>query len=188
MERRRIVIESPLKGDLETNRRYATWCCRYMHEQGYAPIASHLVAPWFMDDRVPADREAGINMPWFWLPGDPHYFFVDLGESSGMTAARVRCISLGLPVLENCRLPARYFELHQDGHWPPHTPGFGPEVSVLPRGWCDPEHPNFDQLTFDRALAEQAEFDRWAAAGNENQKTAELLETLREVLVPRTGD
>lgn len=160
-----------------------------MHEQGYAPIASHLVAPWFMDDRVLAEREAGIDMPWFWLPGVPHHFFVDLGESSGMRAARDRCQALGLPFVDGCRLPAEQLAMHREGRWPPHTPGFGPEPSVLPQGWCDPEHPNFDELTFERALEEQAEFDRRTASSEEeNRKTADLLGTLREVLVPRKGD
>jgi hypothetical protein len=127
MEHQRIIIESPLNGDFATNRRYATWCCRHMHECGYSPLASHLVAPWFMDDRIAADRDAGIGMPWFWLPDVTHYFFMDLGMSTGMLRALERCHNEGIPTFEGNRLPLRHLQSFQSGQWPPHTPGFGPE-------------------------------------------------------------
>jgi hypothetical protein len=124
MNQQKVVVESPLKGDFATNRLYATWCCRHLHESGFAPIASHLLDPWFLDDREEADRAAGISMPWFWLPDAPHFFFVDLGLSSGMVAARLRCTELGIPISEDCRLPALLWEAFRRGEQPPHTPGF----------------------------------------------------------------
>lgn len=206
MERQRIIIESPLSGDFITNRRYATWCCRYMHEAGYSPLASHLVAPWFMDDRDAEDRAAGIEMPWFWLPDVPHHFFIDFGMSSGMVAALQRCRAFGIPTLEDISLPARYLQSFQNGKWPPHTPGFGPEQEEdfdiqagglglslaeaverygehveLPRGWCDPEHPSFDPAAFERALLEQEAYDRSLSPEVEARRTAELIESLQEV-------
>lgn len=125
MERQPIVIESPLKGDFALNRRYATWCCRHMHECGHSPIASHLLAPWFMDDRVEEDRLAGVEMPWVWQPGVPHYFFIDLGVSGGMALATARCMELGIPIFEHNHLPPRHWQSFRSGEWPPHTPGYG---------------------------------------------------------------
>lgn len=126
MERSRIIIESPLKGDFATNRLYATWCCRHMHECGYSPLASHLVAPWFLDDRVDDERQAGITMPWFWQPDVPHYFFIDLGESGGMLAGKEHCLELGIRIVEDNKLPMQYWQRFEGGEPPPHTPGFGP--------------------------------------------------------------
>lgn len=201
MERQRIIIESPLSGDFLNNRRYATWCCRHMHEAGYSPLASHLVAPWFMDDRDAEDRAAGIDMPWFWLPGVPHIFFVDFGMSSGMLAAESRCRFLGIPTFDEARLPPGHLKSFLDGLWPPHTPGFGPDqdeaedfdlqaggrgmsvAEVVKRyGWCNPDHPDFDEGAFKRALAEQDAYDESLSPEEEKHRTAELIESLREVL------
>lgn len=210
MERKRVIVESPLSGDFLTNRRYATWCCRYLHESGYSPLASHLVAPWFMDDRDAEDRSAGIDMPWFWLPDVSHHFFTDFGMSSGMLGALRRCRERGIPTLEDATLPRKYLKSFLDGLWPPHTPGFGPDQAepraedfdlqaggaglsvaeavekygpvALPPGWCDPDHPNFDAALYERALAEQEAYDKTLSPQEEAQRTAELIEALREVL------
>jgi hypothetical protein len=205
MKRQRIIIESPLSGDFLNNRRYATWCCREMHEAGYSPLASHLVAPWFMDDRDAEDRAAGIDMPWFWLPDVPHIFFIDFGISLGMVSALQRCRVLGIPTMENFNLSARYLRGFLDGKWPPHTPGFGPEQAEtdddfrglerlgplrgLPPGWCDPENGNYDPVMFEQALTEQEAYDESLSSSDETQKTAELLESAGEVLKlpPRSG-
>ncbi len=124
----RIVIESPLKPSENwsflAHRRYALWCCRHMYECGYAPIASHLIFPAYLDDRVDAERLAGIDMPWVWLPDVPHYFFVDLGISTGMTLARQRCVELGIEVHDDNRLPPRHLLAFSNDERPPHTPGF----------------------------------------------------------------
>lgn len=125
---KRIVIESPLKPSeqwsFSDHRRYALWCCRHMYECGYGAIASHLIFPFFLDDRVDVERAAGINMPWVWLPDVPHYFFEDLGVSSGMQFGRQRCLDLGIEIHEGNRLPPRHLLAFCAGHMPPHTPGF----------------------------------------------------------------
>lgn len=125
---KRIVIESPLKpSELWTfgaHRRYALWCCRHMYECGFAPIASHLIFPSFLDDRVEEERSAGINMPWVWQLDVPHYFFVDLGVSSGMALGKQRCLDLGIGVVDDNRLPPRLWAAFVAEEAPPHTPGF----------------------------------------------------------------
>lgn len=198
MERKRVIVESPLSGDFVTNRRYATWCCRHLHEGGYSPLASHLVAPWFMDDRDAEDRAAGIDMPWFWLPDVPHHFFIDFGMSNGMVSALHRCRALAIPTLENVTLPPAHLKSFLEGRWPPHTPGFGSAedepaddlaglerfapLRGLPRGWCDPEHANYDPIMYTQALADQEAYDKSLSPAAEAQTTADLIESLREVL------
>ena len=117
------VVESPLKGNFAVNRLYATWCCRHLHDCGFSPLASHLLAPWFLDDRVEDERQAGIRMPWFWQTDVPHYFFRGLGLSSGMIFAKGRCLELGIPTFDE-ELPQPYWEAFQRSEQPPHTPGF----------------------------------------------------------------
>lgn len=124
MERPCIAIESPLKGNFSLHRAYLTWCCRYMHECGYSPLASHLVAPWFLDDRIEDERTAGFSMPWFWRKEAPHYFFTDLGMSGGMVISAKRCLEMGIAVVEDNHLPSGYWSSFQKGELPPHTPGF----------------------------------------------------------------
>jgi hypothetical protein len=184
MERPRVVIESPLSGDFLKNRRYATWCCRYMHEAGFSPLASHLVAPWFMDDRDAVDRAAGIDMPWFWLPDVPHHFFTDFGMSSGMVAALDRCRGLGISTLEEATLPPHYLQLFLDGEWPAHTPGFGPDAGLV-RGWCDPDNENYDAALVEQADREADEWERALSPDEGTTRTVDMLESLREVLRPK---
>jgi len=95
-----------------------------MYECGYAPIASHLIFPSYLDDRVDEERRAGIDMPWVWLPDVPHYFFTDLGVSTGMNLGLERCRELGIEVSEGNRLPPRHWQAFLDEGSPPHTPGF----------------------------------------------------------------
>ena len=95
-----------------------------MYECGYGAIASHLIFPFFLDDRVGVERAAGIDMPWVWLPDVPHYFFEDLGVSTGMRLGRQRCLDLGIEIHDGNRLPPRHLMAFVAGLLPPHTPGF----------------------------------------------------------------
>lgn len=125
-ERKRIVIESPLSGDFLRNLRFALWCCRATYLAGYAPAASHLLCPWFMDDRSPEERADGIDWPWFWQPDIPHWFCTDLGISDGMYRAAERC-GLSVSQIRSIELsvyaPSAWAAFER-GEWPPHTPGF----------------------------------------------------------------
>lgn len=125
----RVVIESPLAGDWQNNFRYALWCARAVWlRYGHSAIASHLINPWYMDDTVLRERQAGIDNEWVW--GDkeaPHWFFTDLGMSRGMVLALDRCEANGYGRRKDLRLVdvnVSCWEAFQAGHWPPHTPGF----------------------------------------------------------------
>ena len=123
----RGIVESPLAGDTVNNLRFALWCCRYLWGRHKVhAIASHMICPWFLDDSIPAEREAGIDWDWVWQPGVRHWFFGDLGWSSGMSAARDRCNDLGIGtnVVSLGISGSEYWVAFQRGEWPPHTQGF----------------------------------------------------------------
>lgn len=57
-----IYICSPYAGNIEENIRFARAACRYAAEQGFTPVAPHLLYPQFLNDAVPAERDAGMKM------------------------------------------------------------------------------------------------------------------------------
>jgi hypothetical protein len=123
--RQRIVVESPLLGDSKENLRYLLWCCRAAYLAGYAPIASHLVCPWFMNDQDAKERADGFDCPWMWT-GSRHLFFVDLGMSDGMSKAKERCKADGLKYdfIGLAAISPNCWAAYQRGGWPPATEGF----------------------------------------------------------------
>ena len=124
---RRLVVESPLAGDTVRNFRFLLWCLRalWVQDKTYG-IASHLINPFFMDDSVPEEREAGINNVWVWSGEAVHVRFMDLGESTGMRLAKQHCDDLSIP----CRdvtlaiYAPECWAAFERGEWPPHTKGF----------------------------------------------------------------
>lgn len=123
-----IVVESPLAGDTARNKRFAAWCCRAVWEvERVVAIASHLICPQYLDDRVPEERAAGMALKVCW-GCDAHLFFVDLGVSCGMNGAQTKCSIDGIEFdawpLEIYHPPS--WEAFLRGEWPPCTPGFGP--------------------------------------------------------------
>ena len=57
-----VYICSPYSGDVETNVRNARRYCRFAVEQGYIPIAPHLLLPQFMLDSNPDEHDLAIFM------------------------------------------------------------------------------------------------------------------------------
>ena len=58
--RRKVYVASKYAGDTEENVRLAVGYCRYVIEEGYIPIASHLLYPQMLDDSNPHERELGL--------------------------------------------------------------------------------------------------------------------------------
>lgn len=90
---RLTVCESPYRShsprELARNLAYARALCRFVLDRGDVPFASHLDLTQCLDDRAPAQREAGIIAGLARLRvADIHLFGVDLGWSSGMDWAR----------------------------------------------------------------------------------------------------
>ena len=56
-----IFICSPYAGQVEANLQVARTLCRAAIDQGYAPIAPHLIYPQILDDSNPQERERGLQ-------------------------------------------------------------------------------------------------------------------------------
>lgn len=55
-----FYICSPYAGDIEANVDAARRYCRFAVEQGYIPIAPHLLFPQFLDDAKPREHQLGL--------------------------------------------------------------------------------------------------------------------------------
>lgn len=55
-----VYICSPFAGDIEKNVAVARTYSRFAVEQGYIPIAPHLLFPQFLNDSDPKERELGL--------------------------------------------------------------------------------------------------------------------------------
>lgn len=98
-----VIIESPYAGNIERNVGYARLAMRDSLRRGEAPIASHLLytQPGILRDDVPAERQRGIDAGLAWRRvADMTAFYVDLGWSPGMIAARELYEREGLPFEE----------------------------------------------------------------------------------------
>jgi len=98
-ERRFVILESPYAGDIHTNVRYANLAMRHSLELGEAPFASHLLYADALDDRIPTEREigieAGLAIGKFAIAT---VVYQDRGISSGMQYGIDRAIQEGRPV------------------------------------------------------------------------------------------
>src|SRR6266404_2664437 len=84
---RRVIIESPYAGDVETHKTYSRRCIRDSLQRGEAPIASHSLytQPGILDDNIPEERELGINAGHAWLSvADAVILYTDYGITDGM--------------------------------------------------------------------------------------------------------
>jgi len=57
-----IYVASPYAGDVERNVEYAKQACRTVMECGHAFFAPHLLYPSVLNDAVPEERQAGMDM------------------------------------------------------------------------------------------------------------------------------
>ena len=55
-----VYICSPYTGDIEENTKRAIRYCRFAIDNGYMPVASHLLYPQMLDDNNPDERKLGI--------------------------------------------------------------------------------------------------------------------------------
>lgn len=97
---RRVIIESPYAGDIESNVEYARAAMRDSLKRGEAPIASHLLytQPGILRDEVPEERQLGIEAGFAWRhAADLAVFYVDRNWSGGMIEARRLYLEEGFP-------------------------------------------------------------------------------------------
>ena len=60
--RKKVFICSPFRGDMEGNARKAAAYSRMACEEGYLPIAPHLLFPQFLNEGIEEERQLGIAM------------------------------------------------------------------------------------------------------------------------------
>ncbi len=102
---KRVVVESPLAGDLKRNIRYAQLCLLDCLQRGEVPFASHLLYPQVLDDRDPNGRSAGMKAGFAWAElADVCAVYEDLGVSDGMRLGAARADSAGVEVVHR-KLP-----------------------------------------------------------------------------------
>jgi hypothetical protein len=107
---RRVILESPFAGDIETNIAYARRCLRDSLSRGEAPIASHLLytQPGVLQDDIPDERKHGINAGLAWRTvADAAVVYCDRGISEGM--------KYGIGAAEGAGIPVEYRWLEDDG-------------------------------------------------------------------------
>ncbi|MCK5445617.1 MAG: hypothetical protein KAI73_08335 [Rhodospirillaceae bacterium] len=84
---RRVIVESPFAGDVETNTTYARAALRDCLNRGEAPYASHLLYTQIgvLNDNNPEERQHGIDAGIAWADlADAIVVYTDLGISPGM--------------------------------------------------------------------------------------------------------
>lgn len=101
---KRVIIESPYAGataeEIEANVAYARAAMRHSINAGEAPIASHLLytQPGILRDEIPEERQLGIDAGLAWRHVcHEAAFYLDLGWSKGMRAAREVYEREGIP-------------------------------------------------------------------------------------------
>lgn len=98
---KRVEIESPFAGDVETNIEYARRCMADSLRRGEAPLASHLLytQPGVLDDDIPAERELGMRAGKVWSEhAELVAVYVDRGITKGMRWGIDEARNRGIPV------------------------------------------------------------------------------------------
>lgn len=114
---RRVIIESPYAGDVETNLHYLRAATRDCLERGEAPFASHglYTQPGVLDDGAPTEREWGIQAGFAWRQvADATVVYGDLGITRGMEYGIAHAQDAGHPV--EYRKLAGWGHAEEDGH------------------------------------------------------------------------
>ena len=93
-----IYVASPYAGDVEKNVEYAKQACRTVMESGHAFFAPHLLYPSVLDDLVPEERQAGIEMGLTLLYRCDELWAFGPTVSSGMQAEIAEAERLRIPV------------------------------------------------------------------------------------------
>lgn len=95
---RRVVLESPYRGEIERNVIYARRATRDSLLRGESPSPMHLVhpQPGILRDEVPEERALGIAAHIAWIEvADVVAMYVDYGISGGMKEAQLEAERLG---------------------------------------------------------------------------------------------
>jgi len=107
---RRVIIESPLAGNVKLNTEYARVCMRDSLRRGEAPFASHLLYTQVLDDLKPEERKQGMEAGFTWNEvADLTVVYTDLGVSEGMKR--------GIETAKKVNRPVEFRQLFKSGSW-----------------------------------------------------------------------
>jgi len=82
---KRVIIESPYKGDIKGNLKYLEACVYDSLKRGEAPFASHGFYTQYLRDTDPMERELGMSAGFAWSRvADLIAVYSDLGITRGM--------------------------------------------------------------------------------------------------------
>lgn len=98
---KKVIIESPYAGDVETNLKYGRACMRDCFDRGEAPIASHLLytQEGVLNDLIPHERKKGIEAGLIWGEmAELTVVYTDLGISKGMQYGIDTATEAGRPI------------------------------------------------------------------------------------------
>lgn len=104
-----IYVASKLKGDIETNIEKAKKYCKFVHDKGLMPVASHIMYPAIgFNDEVEAEREKCRLYGMYLLAVcDALYCFIENDEiSDGMRAE--------IDTAKKLNIPIKYFRVLED--------------------------------------------------------------------------
>ena len=98
---KRVVVESPYKGEVKINEIYGAFA---MHDclvnYNEAPYASHLLytQKYVLRDHISGERRLGIDAGFAWRePAEKTVFYIDLLMSEGMVEGLEDCKKKGVP-------------------------------------------------------------------------------------------
>ncbi len=98
---KRVIVESPFAGECRRNVLYARRCMAHSLHLGEAPFLSHLLYTQCLDDNSAEQRGLGITAGYVWgMHAELVAFYLDLGSSDGMDAAKKRYQSLGIQTVD----------------------------------------------------------------------------------------
>lgn len=97
--RRVVAIESPYKGQVDENTRFARLAMLDSITRGEAPFLGHLLYTQVLSDASPTERELGIRCHLAYVQrSEAVVIYEDFGVSEGMARAAELAQSLGIPV------------------------------------------------------------------------------------------
>ena len=102
--RKRVFVSSPLSADtqldMEINQVKAVSHCLFLSDLGFAPYAPHIICTQWLNDKVPQERCAGIDIGLSFLSVcSINFAFLHHNRwTTGMIQEREACFKLGIPV------------------------------------------------------------------------------------------
>lgn len=100
-----VIIESPYRGDVESNLKYARECMKDSLMRGEAPFASHLLYTQVLDDTDPDERTLGMERAFWWYK---HADLMAVYRDKGITVGMCN----GMEIAESYGITIEYRSLH----------------------------------------------------------------------------